>query len=229
MKIPHAEHILKVHDSFSKFDRAFAFCGGSIAPLLYDTPARYTFRPTQDIDLMVLVNTDREYSKIEEELRNEGFCHDIHGPLCRWCYEGIVIDVMPTQGSLMGISTVWFEESVNTSQLLPLNGQLIPVITASGFIACKFEAFRDRGNGDYYMSHDIEDIVAVIDHRKSLPVELNNSEDPLATPAQKVINHIVRHPDFENIIAAHIPPDPGNRARINNIIAHFRSMTSPND
>jgi hypothetical protein len=39
------------------------------------------------------------------------------------------------------------------------------MITAPYFLACKLAAFRSRGEGDYLMSHDMEDIVAVLDGR----------------------------------------------------------------
>lgn len=44
--------------------------------------------------------------------------------------------------------------------------------SAPTFLATKWAAFHDRGNGDWYGSHDIEDIVAVVAGRKELMEEL---------------------------------------------------------
>lgn len=55
----------------------------------------------------------------------------------------------------------------------------VRMITAPYFIACKLAAFAGRGNGDYLMSHDMEDIVAVMDGRPELVSEVGISTDVL--------------------------------------------------
>ncbi len=49
---------------------------------------------------------------------------------------------------------------------------LLPVVSAPCFVATKLDALADRGRGDYRASHDLEDIVAVVDGRESLGDEL---------------------------------------------------------
>ncbi len=44
--------------------------------------------------------------------------------------------------------------------------------SAPCFLATKFEAFYSRGGGDYLLSKDIEDILAVVDGRLELIEEL---------------------------------------------------------
>jgi len=46
-----------------------------------------------------------------------------------------------------------------------LSGRIISLIAAPVFIATKLEAFHDRGGGDFLASHDLEDIVTVVDGR----------------------------------------------------------------
>ena len=46
----------------------------------------------------------------------------------------------------------------------------IRVVTAPYFIATKIEAFRGRGRGDFLASHDLEDLIFVIDGRSSIVV-----------------------------------------------------------
>jgi hypothetical protein len=38
----------------------------------------------------------------------------------------------------------------------------------SPFVATKFEAFHGRGNNDHLASHDLEDIITVVDGRPEL-------------------------------------------------------------
>ena len=48
------------------------------------------------------------------------------------------------------------------------SGKVIRMVSAPYFLITKLEAFNGRGNGDYLMSHDIEDIVAVLDGRPEI-------------------------------------------------------------
>ena len=50
------------------------------------------------------------------------------------------------------------------------------MVTAPYFLATKLAAFDARGKGDFMMSHDMEDIIAVIDGRPELAAELHGVE-----------------------------------------------------
>jgi hypothetical protein len=49
-------------------------------------------------------------------------------------------------------------------------------LDAPHFLATKFEAFNDRGEGDVYVSHDLEDILTVVDGRDELADELARAD-----------------------------------------------------
>jgi len=51
-------------------------------------------------------------------------------------------------------------------------GLHIRVVTAPYFLATKLEAFRGRGRDDYANSHDLEDLLTVIDGRETLVQEV---------------------------------------------------------
>ena len=53
------------------------------------------------------------------------------------------------------------------------------MVTAAYFLATKFTAFDSRGKGDYVMSHDREDIVAVLDGRPEIVNEVNHVDEAL--------------------------------------------------
>ncbi|MCU1328259.1 MAG: hypothetical protein JWN34_3629 [Bryobacterales bacterium] len=44
----------------------------------------------------------------------------------------------------------------------------VRVVTAPYFLATKIEAFLGRGKGDYLWSHDLEDLIFVIDGRSAM-------------------------------------------------------------
>lgn len=53
-------------------------------------------------------------------------------------------------------------------------GQEIQILSAPYYLATKFEAFNDRGN-DYRTSHDMEDIIYVMDNRILIAEEVINT------------------------------------------------------
>jgi hypothetical protein len=69
---------------------------------------------------------------------------------------------------LLVFSNRWYADALRTSaqRLLP-NRLAVRAITAPYFPRTKIEASRGRGQGDYFASHDPEDLVAVIDGRTS--------------------------------------------------------------
>ena len=154
------------------------FVGGATTVLLVDEPAHFGIRRTDDVDVVVNVATLMQYEKFGMELRNLGFKEDIDGPICRWKLEGelgkVKLDVVPVEKHILGFSNIWYAEAVTHSDCYTLpSGSEINVITPAYFLATKFEAFSDRGRGNYF-SHDLEDIVFVMENRSDFISELSN-------------------------------------------------------
>lgn len=84
-----------------------------------------------------------------------------------------MVDVMPTDASILGFGNEWYREALrNSSSTILPNGIEIRHVTAPYFVATKIEAFHDRGQGDYLASHDFEDLISVVDGRLTIEVEL---------------------------------------------------------
>jgi len=148
------------------------FVGGSIAGLLITDPATPAIRATEDVDLICHASAHSDYYQIENALRANGFVQDVRpgAPICRWrVWHGVTdvsVDVMPTLAHILGFSNRWYPLALDTAQTFPLpSGQAIRLITATVFVATKIEAFHGRGNRNYLTSHDLEDVIAVIDGR----------------------------------------------------------------
>ena len=56
---------------------------------------------------------------------------------------------------------------------------MLIVISAPYFLATKIEAFKDRGKQDFLLSHDVEDIISVIDGRPEIANDISNAPDNL--------------------------------------------------
>ena len=159
------------------------FVGGSTTMLLVDQAAYFGVRRTDDIDVIIDIATLVEYHKFGKSLRKLGFYEDKDGPICRWIINDgnrkIKLDVMPIDEAILGFSNRWYKPAIDHADEITLpNGTSIKRVNSVYFIATKFEAFAGRGDGDYF-SHDLEDIVFVMENRKGLMMELMSSTEAL--------------------------------------------------
>jgi hypothetical protein len=91
----------------------------------------------------------------------------------------MILDVMPLDEKILGFSNRWYRAAMQAATTHPLFQDLkIRVVTAPYFLATKIEAFKDRGRGDFFASHDLEDLIFVIDGRSTI-VEEVQTETPL--------------------------------------------------
>jgi hypothetical protein len=123
--------------------------------------------------------------------------------ICRWVHResGVLFDLMPVDGDVLGFSNRWYPYAVASAECVELaSGVAIRVVSAVAFVATKLEAFVDRGAGDMLASHDLEDVLNIVDGREELPDEL------LAAPAllQQVVGaafaNLLARPDFANVL-----------------------------
>ena len=157
------------------------FVGGAVTSLLVTDEGAGLPRPTLDVDAIAEISSYAEYTAFGERLRALGFSEDTSegAPLCRWVHSGTILDVMPLDEKILGFSNRWYRaamEAATTHQLL--RDLEIRVVTAPYFLATKIEAFKGRGRGDFLASHDLEDLIFVIDGRSTI-VEEVQTETPL--------------------------------------------------
>jgi predicted nucleotidyltransferase len=152
----------------------YAFAGGQIVNLLVDVPDLGPARPTDDVDVIIRVVPRVSYSEVEHRIRGVGFDHDMRegAPRCRWILGSITVDIMPTDGSHLGLNTAWFEEALATASEFEVAHTRLRLVSPVGFLATKYVAFLDRGNDDLQASHDLEDFIAVVDGRAGIVDEI---------------------------------------------------------
>ncbi|MEP7100388.1 MAG: hypothetical protein ABI781_07760, partial [Burkholderiales bacterium] len=144
------------------------FVGGRAFGLLLTEPTAAPPRVTYDVDLVAEVLALRDYHQLERAFSRRGFARDTaaDAPICRWRYQRLEVDLMPTDPGVLGFANRWYPLAVASAEreLLP-SGTAIRLIGAAAFMATKFEAFADRGHDDLLGSHDAEDIVNLVDGR----------------------------------------------------------------
>lgn len=158
------------------------FVGGCIMGLLITDKAAPDVRFTFDVDCIINVITKPDYHSLSEKLRQKGFKEMFLGnhPICRWNCNDILIDIMPTDKSVLGFSNKWYKDAQSNAISQKINNSTnINVISAPYFLATKLEAFKDRGKKDFLLSHDLEDIISLIDGRPEIVSDTSNAPDNL--------------------------------------------------
>jgi predicted nucleotidyltransferase len=169
-----------VANGLEELQEEVVFVGGAVAELYADDPASSDIRPTQDIDCTIELRSYKELTELEEDLRTRGFVNDTskNAPRCRWIYQEIKVDVMPTGENVHGFNTRWYQGGVENriSKTLP-DGTEINVFPPSYYLASKFEAHNDRGGNDLRQSHDFEDIIYILDNCTSILEDIRNADE----------------------------------------------------
>jgi len=210
MNTQQVEQLKEIQKALSSLGLKIAFVGGSIIPLLVDQPESLDFRETLDFDLIVEVLAESDYAKLEQILRKKGFQNDDRpgAPICRWIYKGAVVDIMPTHGKRIGLNTRWFKESLEASiERSPHSSPKtkIRVISPEYFIATKLEAFKDRGEGDYYASADLEDIVTILDGVGDIVERIHSLPNTVRKYIQDQFAKYLGDPLFVEALPGHLP------------------------
>lgn len=194
------------------------FVGGCATGVLITDPAAADVRETYDVDVIVEIGSRMEYYDFAHRLRALGFSEDSSqgAPLCRWKHGNLKLDVMPTDGRILGLPSRWFKIAMENPEVINLEKDLpIPIIKAPYFVATKLDAFKDRGKNDYFESHDLEDLITVIDGRPTLLRELQESSEELQEYISSEIGKLLRKSRFmEDALPGHLLPDSTSQERI---------------
>ena len=90
----------------------FIFLGGCTTALFITDPGVPDVRATDDVDCIVDVLTLGQYYQIEDALRKMGFCKSLNDDvICRWRYDDLILDVMPTKEDILGFSNQWYKHA----------------------------------------------------------------------------------------------------------------------
>ncbi len=98
------------------------------------------------------------------------------------------------------------------------------MVTAPYFLATKLSAFDGRGKGDYLMSHDIEDIVAVLDGRPEVVSEVQQSHEALQSHLAERFRTLLEDARFIEAVPGHLPGDTNSQGRVTIVMDRIRSI-----
>ena len=206
---------------------SLVFIGGCATGLLVTTVRAQQIRATEDVDVVARVATISGYHDVETRLAARGFKHDTspEAPICRWVGAGVTLDLMPSEPGVLSFHNRWYPLAIDSARPVHLpSGRVIAVIAAPVFIATKLEAFRDRGRSDFLASHDLEDIVTVVDGRPTLRDELHAAPDELRKYLAQQFQALTASTEFLDALAGHLPGDSASQARLPELIRRLREL-----
>lgn len=228
---PNLEIMVQAVTRLDQLCNNLVFIGGCATGLLITDPAAPEVRPTIDVDAIVEVTSLSEYYKLEKELQDRGFKQSMQedAPICRWVAEEIILDVIPTDPKILGFGNKWHKPAIKNAAPITLENNItVNMVSAPYFLATKMEAFLTRGEGDYYASHDLEDVIAVIDGRPKLIDEIENEGKDLKKYLAEIFETLIKDERFLEAIPGHLPPDEASQARSEIILKRINQIITKN-
>ncbi len=166
---------------------------------------------------------------ISERLRALGLAEDTTpgAPLCRWRHGPLIVDVMPTDAAVLGFSNRWYPAAIETAQTVRIAEHDVHIVTPALFVATKLEAFHGRGGDDLVASHDLEDIIVVVDGRAEIVGDVAAAADDVRAYIGAEIRALLDNRDFTEALAGFLLPDPASQARRSLLEGRLRSLSVP--
>lgn len=110
-----------------------AFVGGCATGLLVSDPGASPVRPTLDVDAIIEIASYAEFTRLENKLSALGLRRNQASLICRWVADDLILDLMPTDPSILGFSNVWYGPALRSAEIVPVDEHQIRLITAPFF------------------------------------------------------------------------------------------------
>ena len=183
------------------------FVGGCTTALFITDPVTLEdVRATDDVDLIVDLAGYGEWVQLQEQLRARGF-HEAEGEdvICRMRLGELKVDFMPDDPAVLGFANRWYAAGIESAETYDLpSGTQIKYLTPPLFIATKLEAYLGRGGDDPIGSHDLEDILIVVDGREELIAEAEGADADVRSFIADQFRSLLRHRDFDHFLGGNI-------------------------
>lgn len=193
-----------------------AFVGGATIELWITHPAAPPPRVTKDVDVVVEVASRLRWHQFEERMRAHGLRHDTSSTvICRWRAgdpeDELLVDLMPSDASILGFDNRWQAPALEHAKTLALpSGTEIRAIPPPFLIATKLEAWNGRGNGDHLRSHDLEDLIGLVDGRAEILEEVGDAPSELRSFIAEEIEQLLGEERFTDLVDGSVA-GPGRR------------------
>jgi len=198
--------VAEVAEALQDLKQDIVFIGGAVVSLYTNDPAADEIRPTQDVDLTLNIFSFAHWQELQEKLDALGFHPDPFGhSISSYKYNNIPVDIMAAEDGPLGASNRWYKIGFNNLQIAKAKDQEIKILSAPCYLATKFEAFNNRGS-DYRTSHDVEDIIYILDNRIEIVEEIAKEDMLIANFIKEQLQTIIKKGLMQEVLMAHIHP-----------------------
>jgi predicted nucleotidyltransferase len=193
----------------NNFNSNLIYVGGATVALYATRPLTVNVRETNDVDVAIELVSYSNLVQLQDYLMDNGFISSPDGEIIsRYKMQGIILDIMPIK-PIPGLSfeNEWYAAGLNhiINYTLPEPDSItLNLLSAPYFIASKLLAYRSRGNDDVIASHDMEDIIFVLDNRDEIEAELNGAPSDVKTYLIDQFAELLLNPRFVDSILGNV-------------------------
>lgn len=199
------EKLREVVNKLGEVADELTFIGGSTIGLYLTEPEVVKIRATLDVDTVVEVATLQDYENLRRKLRKKGFSERPESQvMCRFFSGELVLDVMPDDEKVLGFSNRWYKPALKACVKFKVADREINAFSSVYLLATKMSAFLGRGKGDFFGSHDIEDIVNLFDGRSGLIDEIAREKSEAGDWVRATLRMWLSKSDFAQAVEGHI-------------------------
>lgn len=203
MANPNLGLLIAIAQAMGPLREHVVFVGGCATGLLVDDANQMDVRPTEDVDAIVEVASLAAYHRLAEGLMDRGFKQTMadNTPPFRWFWNRMQLDLVPLDEKVLGFANPWYRVGFDAALSVELaDGLLLRHLSAPHFLATKFEAFKDRGQNDVYLSHDLEDIMTVLEGRSFVVQEMATAHAAVRKHVGQSVAALLDMPTFQNAL-----------------------------
>lgn len=203
MANPNLDLLIAIAQAMGPLRNQVVFVGGCATGLLVDDANLMDVRPTEDVDAIVEVASLAAYHRLAEGLMERGFKQTMadNTPPFRWFWNRMQLDLVPLDEKVLGFANPWYRVGFEAALSVELaSGFHLRHLSAPHFLATKFEAFQDRGQNDVYLSHDLEDIMTVMEGRSAIAHEVAAAYEAERKHISQSVARLLDMPTFHNAL-----------------------------
>lgn len=205
------ERLQHIASAMQELNERLVYVGGAVAGAYATDPAATEPRTTIDVDCVVNSNSYAEHAAFEQLLREKHFQndHDSEPPvICRWVYNGEMVDVMSMNEQSLSFGNRWYELGFAHRDLYALpSGQEIYRLPVTYYVATKIDALLSRGGSDWRGANDFEDIVYVLNYCTEFVDKFNAETGQVKSYLAQQFATMLKRPNLTEEIECAITPE----------------------
>lgn len=224
------DYLYEAAKKLEELNEQVVYIGGAIIGFFITDITMPDARPTEDVDCVVNVITYQNYHKFTSAIRKKGFKNDLEtGVIVRFRLDNITLDVMPADPKILKFGNRWYKEAIiSPLKYTTTDDIVIKYISAPYLLATKIDAFRERGNNDYVVSKDIEDIITVIAGCNEIVNELTKSNHRPLQFIQQFLKEALSNEAFHHALPGHVSDGRLTEARVQKVRSKIHQIININ-